>query len=222
MGIIPQTKCRRCGAVYSSMRSRCPNCGTRKVGQSTRATGTTPGAVKNTPAAARAESNVKWQMAFGLILVIAVMLAVIVMVSTSLETADIGVVRVTPTPMLIENQDNMPYVESAPTPEPTPAPSVETIKILYMNTKDLTAEANWPTMHVGDAPITLNAMVYPLDIVDPVIEWSCDDADGEALVMTENDDGSITCSIVAAKAGGVGITASCYGKSTTIRIYCVD
>ena len=220
MGIIPQTKCRRCGAVYSSMRSRCPNCGTRKVAQSSRATGTTPGTVKGTAAAARAESNVKWQMAFGLILVIAVMLAVIVMVSTSLETTDIGVVRTTPTPMLVE--DAMPVVESAPTPEPTPEPSVESIKILYMNTKDLTAEANWPTMHVGDAPINLNAMVYPLDIVDPVIEWSTDDPDEEAIVMTENDDGSVTCAIVAAKPGGVGLTASCYGKSTTIRIYCVN
>ena len=220
MGIVPQTKCRRCGAVYPSMRSRCPNCGTRKVAQSSRATGTTPGTVRNTQASARAESNVKWQMAFGLILVIAVMLAVIVMVSTSLETADIGVVRVTPTPMLIE--EAMPYVEAAPTPEPTPEPTVETIKILYMNTKDLTAEANWPTMHVGDAPINLNAMVYPLDILNPVIEWSCDDTEGEALEMVENDDGTITCSIIAAKPGGVGITASCYGKSTTIRIYCVD
>ena len=29
MSMIPEVKCRRCGATFSSMRSRCPNCGTR-------------------------------------------------------------------------------------------------------------------------------------------------------------------------------------------------
>ena len=31
MGMIPEVKCRRCGETFSSMRSRCPNCGTRRV-----------------------------------------------------------------------------------------------------------------------------------------------------------------------------------------------
>ena len=27
MSMIPEVKCRRCGETFSSMRSRCPNCG---------------------------------------------------------------------------------------------------------------------------------------------------------------------------------------------------
>ena len=88
MSMIPEVKCRRCGATFSSMRSRCPNCGTRRVAQSGRAPSTTPGTVKGTASYERAETNTKWQMIFGLILVVAVILAVIVMVSTSLDGSD--------------------------------------------------------------------------------------------------------------------------------------
>lgn len=218
MNLMPQARCRRCGATFSGLRSRCPNCGTRVVSQSSRVPGTTPGTVRGTAANVRAESNARWQLAFGLILVVAVMLAVIVMVTSSLTASDAGVYRATPTPMLIEN--NMPQVEAAPTPEPTPEPTVESIKILYMNTKDLTPESAWPTMHVGEAPLSLNATVYPLDIVNPKIEWDCSDKDGTAIIMTVNDDDTIKVECVGPVSGGVTITASCFGKSQSIKIYC--
>lgn len=218
MNIIPQVRCRRCGATFSGLRSTCPNCGTRVVAQSSRTPGTTPGTIRGTAANVRAEANAKWQLVFGLILVVAVMLAVIVMVTSSLNATDAGVYRATPTPMLINN--DMPQVEAAPTPPPTPEPTVESIKILYMNTKDLTPENAWPTMHVGEAPLSINAVVYPLDIMNPVIEWSCSDENGEALIMTVKDDNTITLECVAPVSGGVTITASCYGKSQSIKIYC--
>lgn len=85
MSLIPEVKCRRCGETFSSLRSRCPNCGTRRVSQSTRTPGATPGTVKGTASYDRAAANTRWQMIFGLILVVAVILAVIVMVSTSLN-----------------------------------------------------------------------------------------------------------------------------------------
>ena len=66
MGMIPEVKCRRCGETFSSLRSRCPNCGTRRVTQSTRTPGPTPGMVKGTASYERAETNTKWQMIFGL------------------------------------------------------------------------------------------------------------------------------------------------------------
>ena len=89
MPMIPEVKCRRCGEVFSSMRSRCPNCGTRRVTQSGRTPSPTPGTVQGTASYERAETNTKWQIIFGLILVAAVVLAVIVMVTTSLEGADV-------------------------------------------------------------------------------------------------------------------------------------
>ena len=70
MSMIPEVKCRRCGESFSSMRSRCPNCGTRRAAQSGRTPGPTPGNVKGTAAYERAETNTKWQMIFGLILVV--------------------------------------------------------------------------------------------------------------------------------------------------------
>ena len=88
MSVIPQVKCRRCGESFSALRSRCPNCGTRRVSQSGRTPAPTPSTVKGTAAYERAETNTRWQMIFGLILVVAVILAVIVMVSTSLSGLD--------------------------------------------------------------------------------------------------------------------------------------
>ena len=219
MGVIPQVKCRRCGAVFSSMRSRCPNCGTRVVSQSSRVPGTTPGMIRGTAAHDRAETNTKWQMAFGLILVIAVILAVIVMVTSSLESIDTAGIQATATPALLS--DLQPQIEAAPTAEPTPMPKVESIKILYMNTKDLTPENAWPTMHVGES-ININAVVYPMDILNPVISWSCSDDSGEYLTLTENDDGTVDLFCNKNIAGGVTVTATCNGTSQTIKIYLAE
>ena len=66
MSLIPEVKCRRCGETFSSLRSRCPNCGTRRVSQSTRTPGATPGTVKGTASYDRAFANTRWQMIFGL------------------------------------------------------------------------------------------------------------------------------------------------------------
>lgn len=219
MGMIPQVKCRRCGATFSSMRNRCPSCGTRVVSQSSRSPGTTPGTIRGTAARERAETNTKWQIAFGLILVVAVILSVIVMVTASLENIDNSNIKVTATPAFIS--DGAPIVEAAPTPEPTPPPKVESIKILYMNTKDLTPENAWPTMHVGEK-ININAVVYPMDILNPVVEWSCSDTEGEFMIMTVKDDGTVDLECTGSVRGGVTITATCNGTSQPIHIYCVD
>lgn len=219
MGMIPQVKCRRCGATFSSMRSCCPNCGTRVVSQSSRSPGTTPGTIRGTAAHDRAETNTKWQMAFGLILVVAVMLSVIVMVTASLDSADNANVTATATPALLS--ELAPVIEAAPTPEPTPMPKVEAIKILYMNTKDLTPENAWPTMHVGET-INVNAVVYPMDIENPVVEWSLSDTEGTTMTMARKDDGTVDLTCVGSVSGGVKLTVSCNGTSQTITIYCRD
>ena len=111
MSMIPEVKCRRCGATFSSMRSRCPNCGTRRVAQSGRAPSTTPGTVKGTASYERAETNTKWQMIFGLILVVAVILAVVVMVSTSLDGSDSSNKSTAITPPVVT--EYVPIIEAA-------------------------------------------------------------------------------------------------------------
>lgn len=225
MGMIPEVKCRRCGETFSAMRSRCPNCGTRRVTQSSRTPGATPGTVKGTAAYERAETNTKWQMIFGLILVIAVILAVIVMVTTSLS----GIDSQTPGKASIPTPtDNItPEIPEAPTPTPTMTPTIETVDILYLGLPERklgddnkVQGADSPTMHVGDEPLHLVPSIYPMTVsVDPSeYHWSSSDTD--CLEVTVNpDDGSCDVSCVGNKGGGVLITVEVYGVSNSCRIY---
>ena len=213
MSMIPEVKCRRCGESFSSMRSRCPNCGTRRVAQSGRTPGTTPGTVKGTAAYERAETNTKWQMIFGLILVVAVILAVVVMVSTSLNATDISS-NTKATPPVITN--TLPSMEVPPTAPPTPTPSVEKVEIVFGET---VINSDF-TMRLGDEPLTLKGLVYPLSIVGAEVQWTC--SDESVLEITPSDDGS-TCkvNIVGTIAGGVRLTAKCLGAEKTVIVYCV-
>ena len=213
MSMIPEVKCRRCGESFSSMRSRCPNCGTRRVAQSGRTPGTTPGTVKGTAAYERAETNPKWQMIFGLILVVAVILAVIVMVSTSLNATDITT-NTKATPPVITN--TLPSMEVPPTPPPTPTPNVEKVEIVF---GENVIESDF-TMKLGDEPLTLAGRVFPLSVVGAQVEWTC--SDETVLEITPSEDGA-TCkvNIVGTIAGGVKLTAKCLGAEKTITVYCV-
>lgn len=226
-----QVKCRRCGATFSVTRSRCPNCGTRRVVQSARTPAGTPGTVRGTVANDRARSNAKWQLAFGLILVGAVILSVVVMVSSSLNGLDTGNVRATPTPAAELQEGALgPIVEAAPTPEPTPTPTVEAIRI-YNYTNDITAEKAWPMLslsrdggneQVKRYEMNITAQVIPMDIQNPVITWTVSDPDVLHIEpMADNPNGLVAWQ-EGTKAGGVQLTAECNGVTQTITIYCVD
>lgn len=212
MSMIPEVKCRRCGETFSSLRSRCPNCGTRRVTQSARTPSATPGTVRGTASYERAAANTKWQMIFGLILVVAVILAVIVMVSTSLDGSEGGKVKATPTP---EVTASAPVIETAPTPPPTPTPSVERVVIRY--NQDEKTEF---TMRMGDAPVTINAIPYPLTIDSYDIKWTTGDED--VLKITVNEDGTCTCEIVGTIAGGVKVKAEIFGVVGECIVYCTN
>ena len=128
MAILPQVKCRRCGESFSALRSRCPNCGTRRVSQSTRTPAATPSTVQGNEANARAAANSRWQLLFGLVLVVAVILSVVVMVSTGLTNQDIEANPRTSLTMPVASESSE-LIETAPTPPPTPTPSVENVKV---------------------------------------------------------------------------------------------
>lgn len=211
MSVIPEVKCRRCGETFSSLRSRCPNCGTRRVTQSGRTPGTTPGTVRGTVAYERAETNTKWQIIFGLILVVAVILAVIVMVSTSLEGADKAKENNNLlTPPVVTNAP--PEVDQAPTPPPTPTPTVESIRLMNF-TNELGTDI---TMYVGET-VSLTAQVLPLTIEGAKVTWKS--ANEDIIKITVVDDLNCTLECLDHMAGGVEITAECLGITTTLRIY---
>ena len=217
MAILPQVKCRRCGESFSALRSRCPNCGTRRVSQSTRTPSPTPGTVQGTEANARATANSKWQLLFGLVLVAAVILSVVVMVSTGLTNQDIAANPRTSLTLPVASESTE-LIESAPTPPPTPTPSVENVKV-YFYTNDLTDSDFTMRLSEGvDGDITLRAQAYPLTVENPTYKWTVDQSG--ILELTPNADGS-ECKIhqVGVLVTGVVITIECYGISCTVRCH---
>lgn len=212
MSMIPEVKCRRCGETFSSMRSRCPNCGTRRVTQSSRTPSTTPGTVRGTASYERAETNTKWQLIFGLILVVAVILAVIVMVTSSLEGMDSAQQNnVTITPPVVT--DYIPEIESAPTPSPTPPPQVEGIRVMFYTTE---MEEEF-TMRVGEV-LDFTAQVMPLTLEGAKVTWTS--ANEDCLQIEPTGDLSATFTCVGDIAGGVKMTVACNNYEKTLTVYC--
>lgn len=220
MAILPEVKCRRCGESFSALRSRCPNCGTRRVSQSTRTPSTTPSTVQGTEASSRAAANSRWQLLFGLVLVVAVILSVVVMVSTGLTAQDAASNPRTSLTLPVASESAQ-LVESAPTPTPTPTPSVENVKV-YFYTNDLTDSDFTMRLSQGeDGDITLRAQAYPLTVENPTYKWT---VDTEGIIeITPNADGS-ECEIhqVGVLQTGVVITIECYGVSCTVRCHAFE
>ena len=215
MSLIPEVKCRRCGESFSSMRSRCPNCGTRRVSQSGRTPAATPGTVKGTEAYERAAVNTKWQLIFGLILVVAVILAVIVMVSTGLNGADAPAAKTTPTPAV---QSAAPTPPPAPTPTPTPPPNVEKISIRYYETikEDFSIRV--------DEVVPLNALVTPTDISDKVT-WRVDSENEQYVQITVDPEDGNKCEVKCISkipAGGITLYAELFGVKAQCQIYAIS
>lgn len=124
MAFLPKTTCRRCGREYEGFRSRCPYCGTRKVSQSERTPSTTAGLNEGTSAYARRDLNTRWQLIFAVILLVAVLLAVIVLVSQGLNQK----VKATPPPTIAPS--TFTPIPETETPPPTPTPTLEKLEIM--------------------------------------------------------------------------------------------
>ena len=220
MSLIPEVKCRRCGETFSTLRSRCPNCGTRRVSQSSRVPNPTPGTVEGTEAYARSNANTKWQLVFGLVLIAAVILAVVVMVSTSLTDEDIASNQKVVYSMPVATEDQQ-LIETAPTPTPTPPPEVEYVKIMYYE-KDLTDSDFSMRLSQGtDGDITLTGYAYPLTIENVEYKWSVDQ-EGVIEITPSADGQKLLVHQVGTIAGGVVITLECFGVTATTRCYATD
>lgn len=216
MKIIPEVKCRRCGESFSALRTTCPNCGTRRVAQSTRTPAATPSTNAGTAAYERANVNTRWQMIFGLILVAAVILAVIVMVSTGLNDNSYGTTKPAKTnnktTQVEETADVAPTPEAVPTPTPSPTPNIQTLEITY-ELEDRKIEDI--SMRVGDS-LPLYAKILPSDIQGNV-EWRIDNAGKDSFIITEDPDRAnhITLECTGRLpdgTGGVYIYATVYGQ----------
>ena len=213
MPMIPEVKCRRCGEVFSSMRSRCPNCGTRRVTQSGRTPSPTPGTVKGTASYERAETNTKWQIIFGLILVAAVVLAVIVMVTTSLEGADVKQQSTAITPPVVT--EYVPVIEEAPTPEPTPTPNVEGLRVMFFTTEIQTDFTIWV-----DDPIDLTVQVMPMTLTGLKVDWKSSNPDILKVEKTDEYAVHIECIDDGNLPASCKLTLTCAAFEKELTVYC--
>lgn len=204
MSFIPTVTCRRCGHQYSGIHRRCPYCGTRRAQQSGRTPAGTPSTIKGTAANGRAAANAKWQMIFGLLLVAAIIIAVIVLVNISLNGANSKPAATTPPP-------SAPIVSTVPsaTPSPSPSVTVTSIKIYYYN-----SERTEFSVGIGGTPTPMNAVVYPKD-VKAEVKWTI--GDESIAKITVNSDGTVGVSGV--KAGNTTLTAECGGMKATAKVY---
>lgn len=209
MNIIPQVTCRRCGEKFSVLRSSCPHCGSRKVSQSGRTPAPTSGTVSGTPSYERAAANTKWQMIFGLILVVAVIVAVIVMISTSLNNEG------APATKAPAQQSEAPAVPSTPIqPQietPTPPPATPTPELQYIKIYYYTQEKEEFTMVIGEDPIPLTAVAYPVVAASAEdMNWTIEDESIATITVTDAG--------IEVNAVGVGVTTlkvSCFGQEAS-------
>jgi len=202
MGFIPTITCRHCGNKYSAIHSRCPSCGTRRVKQTTHSTPTTGSVKQGTAAAARANFNNKWQFIFGCILVVAVIVAVIILISASFDGSRKDPVE---TPPMVEVTTPPP---TTPPPTPTPEPTVPvtsvTITFLGDPLTEFTQRLEW-------APVDLNADVYPTEaLADAELTWRSSDE----AVCTVDADGIVA----AVGSGSCEIIAECGGIATKCNV----
>lgn len=215
MSIIPDVKCRRCGESFSALRSRCPNCGTRRVVQSSRTPDTTPGTVKGTAAYERVSANTKWQLIFGLILVVAVILAVIVMVSTGVNgnNSPAGTTVISGKPNdVVESVP--PTAEAVPTPTPTPTPAPQKVEIRYaIDAKERTEV----TMRIGEV-LPMEAVILPTDI-SGTVTWTTDDENYVKITVDPDNPNKCNLECLAFVAGGIKIHAEVYGVKADCIVY---
>ena len=196
MGLVKKTICPKCGQEYSVLKAECPYCGARQQKQSARTPQSSDAIRKGTTASAKAEVNTRWQLIFGLCLIAAVIVAVIVLISTTLN-GDYAVATPTPSPSVT--------VTPTPTPTPTPTatPTVESVTITFLG-----QPKSEFSMNTGNT-IQLAATVYPLD-VQGTVEWTTDDA----TKATVDDTGLVT----AVSAGWVKVIARCYGAAAECKV----
>lgn len=209
MSVIPKITCRRCGREYSGLRSRCPYCGTSRKKSAERIPLRTSSENAGTPAAEHAAVNTKWQLLFGGILLIAVVAAVIVLITVSLNAEKNSSAAVDPTPPATVSSaapvtTPTPTPTPTPTQTPTPTPSVTSVTITFLGSKRTEFAAK-----VGDE-VQLSATVYPTG-TDQTVTWSSKDES----VAKVSDKGVVT----GVGKGTTTITAECGGVKADCTVY---
>ena len=194
MDFLPKVTCRRCHREYSTLRSRCPQCGAKKVRAGDRAA----------PAAGSpdAAENMRWQFIFGLIIVSIVILAVGALILIGIGGDPVE----TPPP-----STEIPITTETPrpTPTPTPIPEVTGIDITYLGNK-----TNGFTLVLANPTLNLGATVYPLTTTARPT-WS---SSNSSVLSVTPIAGTNNCTVTAVSVGTAELTVSCGDRSEKIMV----
>ena len=229
MSLIPQITCRNCGVKFSPLLGRCPSCGTRYLKNPFRSVptfGAAPGGEREdgrNVGPTIEMTNLQWQMVFGGILIVAVIVAVIILIPASLSPASHRPNAGTP--------ETPPVTEDVPLPEgqgttggevidpnnagtevpsytepPSPTVQVSSITITYQGEarSEFAMNPIW-----GD--VQLGVTIYPTNATGAVTWRSTDTS-----VCTVDENGLVhqvgtgTCQIIA-ECGGVAQKCTVYG-----------
>ena len=202
--IIPQVTCRKCQRQYSSLRGRCPHCGTKKARQASRTAADTASVKAGTASRAKVTSNAQWQLIFGVILIVAVIVSVIALISMSLGDGEPHV-RGTPTPSA--PAETYSPTHTLPPATPTPIP-VQGIELAYEGT----VLTEFAALRTGPTPI--KALIYPIEL-DATVTWS---VGNEAVIRIEEIDKN-KVNVFAVGTGNTKLVAECGGIRAEVSVY---
>ena len=216
MSVVPQVACRQCGTKFSVLRGRCPKCGAQYVKQSARparpagGTGSAAGASARSSGSAGGETPqsaalAKWQLIFGAILVVAVIAAVIVLVSASLNAKEPE--KVVETPEIVETTPP----PTTPPPTPTPTPTIAVTSLTIQTAFNGQTAPDSFTQRTSWSPVQLKAVVYPTEALnDAKVIWHSSDE----AVCTVDETGLVT----AVGPGSCEIVAECGGVAQSVNV----
>lgn len=101
------------------------------------------------------------------------------------------------------------YVEPVPeTPTPTPTPTVTSITVTFLN-----ESIEEFLMHIGDAPIDLDAIAYPVES-GATVQWRSSDES----ICTVDSDGNVT----AVGPGWAEVIAECGAVAKSVKVLVVE
>ncbi len=150
----------------------------------------------------RAEIDSRWQLVFGLCLVAAVIIGVIVLIMTTLKGDYDVTVAASPTVSVSET----PTPSATPSPTPTPTPAVTSLTITFLGKELKNQEFS---EKVGDM-VQLGVTIYPLQIGGPV-QWSSSDE----TKATVDANGLVT----GVAKGWASVQVQCYGVTAKCKVY---
>ena len=201
MSLFSRNICPRCGAEYSAFSQACPKCGTKKVSTSYRASPQSDTVRRGSPAQARYEADARWQTIFGLCLVAAVVIAVIVLIMTTLKGGYTTYPAYTP-PTEIETS---PTPTPTATPTPPPTPNIESVTITFLGSPSVEGALN-----PGDS-IQLKTSIYPVEFAEEPVTWASNNND----IATISPEGVVT----GVSSGTTEIVARCHGAAVKYKVY---